>query len=67
MRSRARDAELVREAQRGSEEALDALFRRHWPMAHRAAYLVIRDASAAEDVAQEALVAGDPLARPLRS
>jgi len=48
---------LLREAQRGSEEALEALVRRHWPMAHRAAFLVIGDATAAEDVAQEALVA----------
>jgi RNA polymerase sigma-70 factor (ECF subfamily) len=46
----------VREAQRGSEEALERLFRRHWPMAHRAAYLVVRDGSAAEDIAQEAFL-----------
>jgi RNA polymerase sigma-70 factor (ECF subfamily) len=51
------DARLVRRAQRGSGEALEALIRRHWPAAHRAAYLVIGDATAAEDVAQEALVA----------
>lgn len=48
---------LIREAQRGSEEALDALVRRHWPLAYRAAYLVVGDAAAAEDVAQEALIA----------
>ena len=48
---------LLREAQRGSEEALDVLVRRHWPLAHRAAYLIVGDATAAEDVAQEALVA----------
>ena len=47
---------LLRRAQRGSEEALEILIRRHWPTAHRAAYLVIGDAAAAEDVAQEALV-----------
>ena len=51
------DRRLLRAAQRGSEEALEALVRRHWPLAHRAAYLVIGDAAAAEDVAQEALVA----------
>lgn len=48
---------LLREAQRGSQEAIEVLVRRHWPLAHRAAYLVIGDAAAAEDVAQEALVA----------
>jgi RNA polymerase sigma-70 factor, ECF subfamily len=50
------DAALVRAAQRGSEEAFARLFARHWPMAHRAAWLVVRDAAAAEDVAQEAFV-----------
>ena len=48
---------LLRAAQDGSEEALEVLVRRNWPLAHRAAYLVIGDATAAEDVAQEALVA----------
>ena len=51
------DARLVRRAQRGSEEALETLIRRHWPTAHRAAYLVTGDAATAEDVAQESLVA----------
>ena len=48
---------LLREAQGGSEEALAALVRRTWPLAHRAAFVVLGDAAAAEDVAQEALVA----------
>ena len=48
---------LVRAAQRGSAEAFAELFRRHWPRAHRAAWLVVHDASAAEDVAQEAFLA----------
>ena len=48
---------LVREAQRGSTEALEALFRREWPRAYRAAYLVVHDAAAAEDIAQEAFLA----------
>jgi RNA polymerase sigma-70 factor, ECF subfamily len=48
---------LVRAAQRGSTEAFDELFRRHWPAAHRAAYLVVHDAAAAEDIAQEAFLA----------
>src|ERR687885_2920487 len=47
----------VREAQRGSEPALESLFRRHWPGAYRAAYLVVHDAAGAEDVAQEAFLA----------
>jgi RNA polymerase sigma-70 factor, ECF subfamily len=47
---------LVRAAQRGSAEAFAELFRRHWPRAHRAAWLVVRDATAAEDVAQEAFL-----------
>jgi RNA polymerase sigma-70 factor (ECF subfamily) len=50
------DAALVRAAQRGSEEAVEALFRRHWRRSHRAAYLIVRDADAAEDIAQEAFL-----------
>jgi RNA polymerase sigma-70 factor (ECF subfamily) len=48
---------LVREAARGSEPALDELFRRSWPGAYRAAFLIVHDHAAAEDIAQEALVA----------
>jgi RNA polymerase sigma-70 factor (ECF subfamily) len=55
--ARASEAALVRAAQRGSAEAFAALFRRHWPRAHRAAWLVVHDATAAEDVAQEAFLA----------
>src|ERR671933_2480745 len=51
------DGALVRAAQRGDADALAALFRAHWPMAHRAAYLVVHDAGAAEDIAQEAFLA----------
>jgi RNA polymerase sigma-70 factor, ECF subfamily len=47
----------VREAARGSEEALAELFRSTWPGAYRAAFLIVQDHSAAEDIAQEALVA----------
>jgi RNA polymerase sigma-70 factor (ECF subfamily) len=47
----------VRQAQAGSEAALERLFRRHWPRAYRAAYLVVHDAAAAEDIAQEAFLA----------
>src|SRR5919197_208005 len=48
---------LVRGAQRGSVSDLEALFRRHWPRAYRAAYLVVHDSAAAEDIAQEAFLA----------
>jgi RNA polymerase sigma-70 factor, ECF subfamily len=48
---------LVRAAQGGSAPAMEELFRRHWPRAHRAAWLVVHDAAAAEDVAQEAFLA----------
>jgi RNA polymerase sigma-70 factor (ECF subfamily) len=48
---------LVRGAQRGSASDLEALFRLHWPRAHRAAYLVVHDAAAAEDIAQESFLA----------
>jgi RNA polymerase sigma-70 factor (ECF subfamily) len=47
----------VRGAQRGSASDLEALFHAHWPAAHRAAYLVVHDATLAEDVAQEAFLA----------
>jgi len=46
----------VRGAQAGSVSDLEALFREHWPRAHRAAYLVVQDAGAAEDIAQEAFL-----------
>jgi len=52
-----REAALVRAAQRGSGEAFGELFRLHWRHAHRAAYLVVHDAAAAEDIAQEAFLA----------
>jgi RNA polymerase sigma-70 factor, ECF subfamily len=47
----------VRDAQRGSVEALEQLFRAHWPRAYRAALLVVGDAAAAEDIAQESFLA----------
>lgn len=48
---------LVRAAKRGSPEATEALIRRHWDGAHRAAFLIVQDAAAAEDIAQEAMLA----------
>jgi len=47
----------VRGAQGGSAADFEALFRRHWSAAYRAAYLVVHDAAAAEDIAQEAFLA----------
>src|SRR5215218_5280153 len=46
----------VRGAQAGSASDLEALFRTHWPWAYRAAYLVVHDSAAAEDIAQEAFL-----------
>ncbi len=48
---------LVRGAQRGSAEDFEALFALHWPRAYRTAWLVVHDAAAAEDIAQEAFIA----------
>lgn len=48
---------LIREAQQGSEPALAGLYAAHWRRAHRAAYLIVHDAAAAEDVAQDAFLA----------
>jgi RNA polymerase sigma-70 factor (ECF subfamily) len=47
----------IRGAQDGSVADLEALFRHHWPRAYRAAYLVVHDAAAAEDIAQESFLA----------
>jgi RNA polymerase sigma-70 factor (ECF subfamily) len=55
--SRGRERRLVRAAQEGSAEALAELYSTHWRRAHRAAYLVVHDAAAAEDVAQDAFLA----------
>jgi RNA polymerase sigma-70 factor, ECF subfamily len=55
--SRREERRLVREVQRGSAAALEELFQREWPRAYRAAYLVVHDAAAAEDIAQEAFLA----------
>jgi RNA polymerase sigma-70 factor, ECF subfamily len=52
-----RESAWVRDAQRGSVAALEHLFRCHWPRAHRAAFLVVGDAAAAEDIAQESFLA----------
>src|SRR5713101_5200507 len=47
----------LRAARGGSLPELEALFRAHWPAAYRAALLVVDDAAAAEDIAQESFLA----------
>ena len=54
--TRRQELEWIRAAQSGSSEAAEALFRRHWGPAYRAAYLVVRDGHAAEDIVQEAFL-----------
>jgi RNA polymerase sigma-70 factor (ECF subfamily) len=54
--ARSSERKLIRAAQGGSEAAMEELFRLHWPRAHRAAFLVVHDRAAAEDIAQEAFL-----------
>jgi RNA polymerase sigma-70 factor, ECF subfamily len=49
--------QYLRAARAGSAADFEALFRSHWPRAYRAAYLVVHDSAAAEDIAQEAFIA----------
>lgn len=46
----------IRRAQAGSTSDIEALFRAHWPRAYRAAFLVVHDHAAAEQIAQEAFL-----------
>jgi len=55
--SGADERRLVREAQDGSGAAMARLYSLHWRGAYRAAYLVVHDAAAAEDIAQDAFLA----------
>ncbi|HZA89684.1 MAG TPA: RNA polymerase sigma factor [Solirubrobacterales bacterium] len=55
-RSERMAAAHLRGARAGSPSNFEALFREHWPRAHRAAYLIVHDAAAAEDIAQEAFL-----------
>jgi RNA polymerase sigma-70 factor (ECF subfamily) len=50
------DARTLHAARHGDERALERLFRAYWPRAYRAAYLVVQDGAAAEDIAQEAFL-----------
>jgi RNA polymerase sigma-70 factor, ECF subfamily len=51
------EAALIRQARHGSADAVETLVRRHWDGAHRTAFLIVQDAAAAEDIAQEAMLA----------
>jgi len=48
---------LITGALAGCEADLEVLFHRHWPRAYRAAFLIVHDHAAAEDIAQEAFLA----------
>jgi RNA polymerase sigma-70 factor (ECF subfamily) len=56
MGAEGRERAWVRGAQAGRASDLEALFLRHWRPAFRAAYLVVHDAAAAEDITQEAFL-----------
>ena len=47
----------MRAALRGDAAGVDWLFREHWPTAYRAAWLIVHDEAAAEDIAQEGFLA----------
>ncbi|MEA2124897.1 MAG: hypothetical protein QOI80_1679 [Solirubrobacteraceae bacterium] len=47
----------MRAARRGSSDAVAELFERHWDACYRAAYWIVHDSAAAEDIAQEAFLA----------
>jgi RNA polymerase sigma-70 factor, ECF subfamily len=55
--SRLAERRLVAAARRGEEPAQEELFQRYWRPLYRAAYLIVQDAAAAEDVAQESFLA----------
>jgi RNA polymerase sigma-70 factor (ECF subfamily) len=48
---------LIAGALAGSQVDLEVLFRRHWPLAYRAAFLIVHDHAGAEDIAQDAFLA----------
>jgi RNA polymerase sigma-70 factor, ECF subfamily len=56
-RSEREERAWVRAAQAGDAAGVERLFERYWPIAYRTAYLIIHDAAAAEDIAQEAFLA----------
>jgi RNA polymerase sigma-70 factor, ECF subfamily len=56
-RSEREERAWVRAAQAGDAAGVERLFERYWPIAYRTAYLIVHDAAAAEDIAQEAFLA----------
>jgi RNA polymerase sigma-70 factor (ECF subfamily) len=56
-RSEREERAWVRAAQAGETAGVERLFERYWPVAYRTAYLIVHDAAAAEDIAQEAFLA----------
>ena len=56
-RSEREERAWVRSAQAGEAAGVERLFERYWPLAYRTAYLIVHDAAAAEDIAQEAFLA----------
>jgi len=66
------DSQLIQDALRGDKASFDELMLRHGQIAFRTAYLIVGDASDAEDIAQEAFVKAYlnlrkfDLARPFR-
>ena len=55
--SRRSERSLIKGVLAGSQADLETLFKLHWPRAYRAAFLIVHDHAAAEDIAQEAFVA----------
>jgi len=47
------DQQLITSLQKGDEQAMDILFRRHYSFICRAVYRVLKDSNLAEDIAQE--------------
>src|SRR3954468_5396678 len=56
LRVEASERNWIRDAQAGGADGFEHLVRRHWSGAFRAAYLVVHDAGAAEDIVQESLL-----------
>ena len=50
------DAELIAGARQGSAEAVDALYRRYWPIAWQWAYALTGHRQRADDLAQDAVL-----------
>ena len=50
------ETEIIKQAQKGSESALDKLLRMHQPYVYNIAWKMVRNPTDAEDLTQEALV-----------